>query len=214
MDEKENINMEKPRKENKVLNFFITTLNGMAYGLFATLIIGTIIATIGQLFLKGNNGVCQLIGKALGDGKSGASFVLQVLTGAGIGVGIALTLKLNPLDTIVIGGVGEIAAYFSLSTKFVTANVYSDAIKVGDPLTVYIVCIIVAVLMKLVFRKKTPVDILIIPLFGIIVGTIFSMLVRYPLIYVTYGIQWLVNYGTNAVPLIMGAVVAVLMGMA
>lgn len=214
MDEKENINMEKPRKENKVLNFFITTLNGMAYGLFATLIIGTIIATIGQLFLKGNNGVCQLIGKALGDGKSGASFVLQVLTGAGIGVGIALTLKLNPLDTIVIGGVGEIAAYFSLSTKFVTANVYSDAIKVGDPLTVYIVCIIVAVLMKLVFRKKTPVDILIIPLFGIIVGTIFSMLVRYPLIYVTYGIQWLVNYGTNAIPLIMGAVVAVLMGMA
>lgn len=214
MDEKANINMEKPRKENKVLNFFITTLNGMAYGLFATLIIGTIIATIGQLFLKGNNGVCQLIGKALGDGKSGASFVLQVLTGAGIGVGIALTLKLNPLDTIVIGGVGEIAAYFSLSTKFVTANVYSDAIKVGDPLTVYIVCIIVAVLMKLVFRKKTPVDILIIPLFGIIVGTIFSMLVRYPLIYVTYGIQWLVNYGTNAVPLIMGAVVAVLMGMA
>lgn len=214
MDEKENINMEKPRKENKVLNFFITTLNGMAYGLFATLIIGTIIATIGQLFLKGNNGICQLIGKALGDGKSGASFVLQVLTGAGIGVGIALTLKLNPLDTIVIGGVGEIAAYFSLSTKFVTANVYSDAIKVGDPLTVYIVCIIVAVLMKLVFRKKTPVDILIIPLFGIIAGTIFSMLVRYPLIYVTYGIQWLVNYGTNAVPLIMGAVVAVLMGMA
>ncbi len=214
MDEKENINMEKPRKENKVLSFFITTLNGMAYGLFATLIIGTIIATIGQLFLKGNNGICQLIGKALGDGKSGASFVLQVLTGAGIGVGIALTLKLNPLDTIVIGGVGEIAAYFSLSTKFVTANVYSDAIKVGDPLTVYIVCIIVAVLMKLVFRKKTPVDILIIPLFGIIVGTIFSMLVRYPLIYVTYGIQWLVNYGTNAVPLIMGAVVAVLMGMA
>lgn len=214
MDEKENINMEKPKKENKVLNFFITTLNGMAYGLFATLIIGTIIATIGQLFLKGNNGICQLIGKALGDGKSGASFVLQVLMGAGIGVGIALTLKLNPLDTIVIGGVGEIAAYFSLSTKFVTANVYSDAIKVGDPLTVYIVCIIVAVLMKLVFRKKTPVDILIIPLFGIIVGTIFSMLVRYPLIYVTYGIQWLVNYGTNAIPLIMGAVVAVLMGMA
>ncbi len=214
MDKKENITIEKGKKENKILSFFITTLNGMAYGLFATLIIGTIIATIGQLFLKGNNGFCELIGKALGDGKSGASFVLQILTGAGIGVGIALTLKLKPLDTIVIGGVGEIAAYFSLSTKFVTDNIYSDAIKVGDPLTVYIVCIIVAVLMKLVFRKKTPVDILIIPLFGIIVGTIFSMLVRYPLIYVTYGIQWLVNYGTNAVPLIMGAVVAVLMGMA
>lgn len=34
------------------------------------------------------------------------------------------------------------------------------------------------------------------------------------MIYVTYAIQWLVNYGTNAAPLIMGAIVAVLMGMA
>ena len=39
-------------EKKKVLDFFITTLNGMAYGLFSTLIIGTIIATIGQLFLK------------------------------------------------------------------------------------------------------------------------------------------------------------------
>ena len=37
---------------------------------------------------------------------------------------------------------------------------------------------------------------------------------RFPAIYVTYGIQWLVNEGTNAVPFIMGIVVAVLMGMA
>ena len=41
---------DEPKKENKVLSFLITTLNGMAYGLFATLIIGTIIATIGGFF--------------------------------------------------------------------------------------------------------------------------------------------------------------------
>ena len=68
-------------EKKKVLDFFITTLNGMAYGLFSTLIIGTIIATIGQLFLKGNNPFCQLVGNALGDGKTGASYVFQVLTG-------------------------------------------------------------------------------------------------------------------------------------
>ena len=44
--------------------------------------------------------------------------------------------------------------------------------------------------------------------------TILSLLIRFPAIYVTYAIQWLVNEGTNAVPFIMGIVVAVLMGMA
>ena len=105
-------------EKKKVLDFFITTLNGMAYGLFSTLIIGTIIATIGQLFLKGNNPFCQLVGNALGDGKTGASYVFQVLTGAGIGVGIALMLKMKPLETIVLAGAGEISAYFSLTTNF------------------------------------------------------------------------------------------------
>ena len=201
-------------EKKKVLDFFITTLNGMAYGLFSTLIIGTIIATIGQLFLKGNNPFCQLVGNALGDGKTGASYVFQVLTGAGIGVGIALMLKMKPLETIVLAGAGEISAYFSLTTNFVTKQIVSNGIKIGDPLTIYIVCICAALVIKLIFKKKTPVDILIIPLLGVIVSTIISLLCRYPLIYVTYAIQWLVNYGTNAAPLIMGAIVAVLMGMA
>ena len=38
------------KQNNKILDFFIKTLNGMAYGLFATLIIGTIIGTIGTFF--------------------------------------------------------------------------------------------------------------------------------------------------------------------
>ncbi|MDY2746896.1 MAG: hypothetical protein SOV57_06860, partial [Bacilli bacterium] len=41
------------KKPNKILEFLITTLNGMAYGLFATLIIGTIINTIGGFFPNG-----------------------------------------------------------------------------------------------------------------------------------------------------------------
>ncbi len=202
------------KENNKILNFLITTLNGMAYGLFATLIIGTIIGTIGQLFLKSDNSICSFIGNTLGNGKMGASFVLQVLTGAGIGVGIAIALKMNSLSTIVLASAGEIASYFSLSTLFVTNNTYSNAIKIGDPLTVYLVCIAVALLMKLVLRKKTPVDVLIIPLFGILIATICSLLIRYPAIYVTYGMQWLVNYGTNAIPFVMGILVSILMGMA
>ncbi len=202
------------KKENKILDFFIKTLNGMAYGLFATLIIGTIIGTIGQLFSLGDNGFCQFMFNILGSGKTGVSYVLQILLGAGIGVGVSLALNLKPLNTIVLAASGELAAYFSLSTKFVTNGTYSDGLKVGDPLTIYLVCICVALAMKYVLRKKTPIDVLLIPLFGISVCLVASLLVRYPAIYVTYGMQWLVNSGTNTIPLIMGIVVSVLMGMA
>lgn len=201
------------KKENKVLSFFITTLNGMAYGLFATLIVGTIIGTIGGLFEKGDNQICKLISDTLGS-KNGVAKILQNLTGAGIGVGIALALKQNSLTTIVVAGVGGIASYFSLSTSFVETLKATNKFQIGDPLTIYLVCICTVLLMKLVFKKKTPVDILIIPLFGIVVGTILAISLRYPAIYVTYAIQWLVNAGTMAAPLLMGMLVAVLMGMA
>ena len=205
------------KKNNLVLDFLIKTLNGMAYGLFATLIIGTIFATIGGLFAYGEgNPFCDFMFQIIGNGKNGISYVLQILTGAGIGIGIALALKLDPLKTVVLAGAGFLAAYFSLTTKFVTAGDFplSDMVKVGDPLTIYLVCISVALAMKYVLRKKTPVDILLVPLFGGAVALATSLLLRYPAIYVTFGIQWLVNSGTNAVPFVMGIVVAVLMGMA
>ncbi len=205
------------KKNNLVLDFLIKTLNGMAYGLFATLIIGTIFATIGGLFAYGEgNPFCDFMFQIIGNGKNGISYVLQILTGAGIGIGIALALKLDPLKTVVLAGAGFLAAYFSLTTKFVTAGDFplSDYVKIGDPLTIYLVCISVALAMKYVLRKKTPVDILLVPLFGGAVALVTSLLLRYPAIYVTFAIQWLVNSGTNAVPFIMGIVVAVLMGMA
>lgn len=208
---------EKEKKQNPVLDFLIKTLNGMAYGLFATLIIGTIFGAIGKLFGYGaGNGFCDFMTNVFGDsGTGGISYVLQVLTGAGIGVGIALALKFNALQTIVLAAVGEGAAFFSLSTKFVESPSFTyGALKPGDPLTIYLVCISVALLMQLVLRKKTPVDILIVPLFGIVVGLVASILLRYPAIYVTYGVQFLVNEGTNIAPFLMGIVVAVLMGMA
>ena len=204
-------------KNRPIQDFLIKTLNGMAYGLFATLIIGTIFATIGGLFKYGEgNAFCDFMAKIIGNGRGGLSYVLQILTGAGIGVGIALALKMDPLKTVTLAAVGEVAAYFSLTTKFVTDGTFptADAFKVGDPLTIYLVCIGTALAMKYVLTKKTPVDILLIPLFGAAVGLTASLLLRYPAIYVTFAIQWLVNSGTNAVPFVMGIVVAVLMGMA
>lgn len=214
MEEKDGEVMK--NKFKKAYAFVIQTTNGMAYGLFATLIIGTIIGTIGSLFHYGEgNGFCDFIYGILGNGKdSGIALCLQYLTGAGIGIGIALTLKFDPLKTIVMASVGEIAAYLSLSTSFVTSHQIVQGFKIGDPLTIYFVCIITALFIKMILKKKTPVDILIIPLFGVIMGTISAVLIRYPTIYVTYGIQWIINSATTAQPFFMGIVIAVLMGMA
>ena len=74
-------------KLKKLLDrIFIDGLTGMAQGLFATLIVGTIIQQIGSL-----------IGGNVGDmifvlGKMAAAF-----TGAGIGVGVAYRFKESPL---------------------------------------------------------------------------------------------------------------------
>ena len=203
--------------KKKILNFFTLTLGGMANGLFATLIIGTIFATIGTFFtIWPNSGFCNFMVDVIGTNshKSGLSFVLQILTGAGIGVGIALALKLDPLKTICLAVVGELASYFSMSVSKTGSLIENNAFKVGDPLTIFLVCISVALLIKLVLRKKTSVDILIIPLFSCAVGLLLSLGIRYPAAYVTFAVQWLINVSTNAVPFIMGVVVAVLMGMA
>ena len=217
--------MEVEKKENKVLDFFTKTLNGMAYGLFATLIVGTIFGTIGTLFNYGaGNPFCDFItslfnGHVTESGKwIGISNILQCITGAGIGVGIALSLKFDPLKTIVLAVVGEIAACSSLSTSFISNASTWDHLafkfQIGDPLTIYLVCISVALLMNLLLKKKTPVDIILIPLFGVALGTLLSLGIRYPAIAVTYAIQWLVNSGTKTLPFFMGIIISVLMGMA
>ncbi len=217
---------EQQTKQKPVLEFFMKTLNGMAYGLFATLIIGTIFATIGTLFGYGaqNSKFCEFMLHLFNGHKTstnnwiGISTILQCITGAGIGIGIALSLKFDPLKTIVLAAVGQIAACTSLSTVFITSGGNIDHLafkfQIGDPLTIYLVCISVALLMKYVLRKKTPVDIILIPLFGVFMGTLLSLGIRYPAISVTYAIQWLVNSGTKVVPFLMGIIVSVLMGMA
>jgi len=214
------------KKEKPILSFLMKTLNGMAYGLFATLIVGTIFATIGKLFGYGADTskfcafMLHMFNGHTTEGGSwiGIATILQYMTGAGIGVGIALALKFDALKTIVLAAVGEIAACTSLGTSFITSPGSIDYLafkfQVGDPLTIYLVCIGVALAMKYVIRKKTPVDIIIIPLFGVAAGTLLSLGIRYPAISVTYAVQWLVGTSTQAVPFVAGMVVAVLMGMA
>lgn len=177
-----------------VLDFLITTLNGMAYGLFATLIIGTILATIGGFFKEKSFLNTSFINVAN---------CLKLLTGAGIGVGIALSLKQDGLKLVCMAMVGQLASYLP-----------NEKFAIGDPLTIYFVVIFTALVIKYVLVKKTPVDIILIPLFTIIVGAIFTLLLAKPVGFVTKGIGNLIGIATNYQPFLMGVVISVIMGMA
>ncbi len=196
--------------KQKISSFFLTTLNGMAYGLFATLIVGTIIKTIAQYAFSGNAEFIQFLNKLF----INASSFLTVLTGAGIGVGIALALKFDALKTIVLASVGQLAGYLSINIKNGIDFFYEGAAGAGDPLTIYLVVISVALLLRVILKKKTPVDILIVPLLGVTLGLVACILIRVPSIYVTYLIQLIIDKATLTAPFIMGIIVSVVMGMA
>ena len=116
------------------LNYLIKTFNGMAFGLFSTLIVGTIINTLGEL----------LDFAFFTD----LATLLKNLTGVGIGIGIAWSLKLDGLRLIAAGVAGGIAS----------------GLKIGDPMVEYLTVIISIELLNLIFRKKTFLDIILIPL--------------------------------------------------
>ena len=91
--------------------YFIVALNGMAIGLFASLIIGTIFQTITKISFLG---FLKPISDALGAGSP--------VYGAAIGAGIALSLKHKPIvvvsslaaASIAIGqGGGPLGAFFA-----------------------------------------------------------------------------------------------------
>ena len=193
-------------KKKLVLDFVIKTMNGMAYGLFSTLIVGTILATIGGFFNDSS-----YIGKIL---VSVAKF-LQNMTGVGIGLGIAWSLKLDGLKLISIAAVGAIAGYLNINIYSPSIDEFSKlALRIGDPLTIYLVVIGTFLLSNFLLKKKTPVDIVLIPFTIVLIGTILTLILNFPISYVTKSIGYIVGVATEYQPFIMGIVISVIMGMA
>ena len=113
----------------KILNhIFIDGLSGMAYGLFATLIVGTIM-TQASSFIGGSVGNFLFVfGK-----------VASLLTGAGIGVDVACKFRASQLTTIsaaVAGMVGAYAGKIIAGTLFV--NGAFTITPPGEPLGAFI----------------------------------------------------------------------------
>jgi uncharacterized protein len=175
--------------------FLMKTLNGMTYGLFATLIIGVIVRQIGLLF------DLEIL-------HSTVYFRLAAMMGAGIGLGIALSLKIDGLKLVVIAMIGGIATSFR-----VTFDGGLELVANNEPLTVYIVVVGAILIMKYVLVKKTPIDILLIPLTGVFLAIGLTLVVSAPMRFIVDNIQLFVEQSTLYAPLLMSIVIAVVMGM-
>ena len=183
---------------NKV---FIDGLSGMATGLFATLIIGTIIQQIGSL-----------IGGSIGDTIFIIGKVAAAVTGAGIGCGVAYRFKEPPLVVLsaaVAGMVGAFASKITAGTVLIDGVIHLAG--PGEPLGAFLAAYIAIEVGHLV-SGKTKVDILITPFCGILAGATVGLILGPPISAFMVWVGSLINWGTEQQPFIMGIIVSVLMG--
>ena len=181
---------------------FIDGLTGMAQGLFATLIIGTIIQQIGT-YCGGNIGdLIFTLGK-----------VAAGLTGAGIGAGVARKLDAGHLVIVSAAVVGLIGAF---AGDIMSREIMVDGALVlsgpGEPLGAFVAAY-VSIEIGLLVSGKTKLDIILTPLVCIAVGSVVGLLVGPPISGFMAWLGSLINWGTEQQPFVMGIVVSVLMGM-
>ncbi len=181
---------------------FIDGLSGMAQGLFATLIIGTIIQQIGTL-----------VGGSIGDMIFVIGKVAASLTGAGIGIGVAYKFGCSQLVVVSSATAGMVGAFAS---KLLAGTVLVEGTMVyagpGEPLGAFLAAYVGIELGQLV-TGKTKVDILVTPLVTIGAGSLVGLILGPPITGFMTWLGSLINWGTEQQPFIMGIVVSVLMGM-
>ena len=209
--------MKKENDEKKIsvkgilTEIFIDGLGGMATGLFATLIIGTIIAQIGTWVSAINNPTAAYIGSIiLLMGK-----LAQSITGAGIGIGAAIKLKSKPLVLVSAATAGMVGAFAS---KMLAGAVLSETGAIvyagpGEPLGAFIAAMVAIYIGRLV-AGKTKLDILLTPLACILSGGAVGLLLGKPISTLMSAISNFIVYATDQAPFIMGLLISVVMGMA
>ena len=164
--------------------YFVDALGAMAQGLFCSLLIGTILKTLGQ----------QIPVQFLTD----IGTYAMAISGPAMAVAIGYALKADPM------------VLFSLAAVGWAANAEGGA---GGPLAVLIVAIIAAECGKAV-SKETKVDLLVTPGVTILVGVALAKLIAPPIGTAASAFGSLIDTATKMQPFLMGIAVSVLVGIA
>lgn len=168
-------------------------LNGMALGLFSSLIIGLILKQTGE---QANIPALISFGQ-----------MAQFLMGPAIGAGVAFAVGAPSLGILASIATGAIGA----NTIFLT-EVGAYGIRTGEPVGAFVAALIGAETAKLV-AGKTKVDIVLVPALTIISGGLAGNLIGPAVAAMMRGLGEVINSLTVMHPIPMGVLVAVLMGM-
>ena len=184
------------KRKNIVLSakrYGIDALGAMAQGLFCSLLIGTIVKTLGE-----QTGLSFLVD---------AGTYASAMSGAAMAVAIGFALQAPPL------------VLFSLVTVGYAANALGSTSLIpnqagaGGPLAVLFIAIIAAECGKAV-SKETRVDILVTPLVTILVGVGLSAWWAPAIGTAATAVGNIIMWATDLQPFLMGIVVSVVIGMA
>ncbi len=176
-----------------IRGYLTKTLNGMALGLFSSLIIGLILKQIGELA-----GITML-----------ANFgkFAQVMMGPAIGAAVAYSVKASPLGIFASVVAGVIGAG---SIKFMETG--QMMITIGEPMGAFVSALVAAEFSK-VISGKTKVDIVLVPAATIIVGGLVGVTLSPVIAGLMKAIGQVINTATELQPIPMGIIVSVIMGM-
>ncbi len=175
--------------------YFIDAMGAMASGLFASLLIGTIIGTVGDVL---GSRVTQEQVRFFADKLVEIGIFAKGISGCAIAVAIGYALKAHPL------------VLFSLVAVGSAAN--SLAGPAGGAVAVYVIAIAASEIGMLV-SKKTKVDILVTPLVTVVTGCILAMLIAKPIGEASASLGEIIRWATTEQPFVMGVVISVVMGM-
>ena len=177
----------------------IDALGAMAQGLFASLLIGTIINTVGTQF--GIGFLTQAV-VTVGSGEKDVAYTVgglaSAMSGPAMACAIGYALQAPPL------------VLFSLITVGFASNALGGA---GGPLAVLFVAILAAEAGKAV-SKETKIDILVTPLVTIFVGVALSAWWAPAIGRAASSIGGIIMWATELQPFFMGIVVSVIIGVA
>ena len=173
--------------------YFITAMGAMAQGLFASLLIGTIIKTIGEWFSL--DFLLELAGFAMNG----------YVCGAAIGIAVASALKATPLVLYSCAAVG--ACGYMVGTS--VADV--ESLVTAGPAGAFL-CVLVACEIGKLESGSTKVDIIITPALTLLSGFAVAKLICPGVAYVMYYMGLFINTATELHPLVMGMIVSALVG--
>lgn len=181
------------KKTSKTMEYVTRALNGMALGLFSSLIIGLILKQIGEY-----SGIQALVtfGTAA-----------QYMMGPAIGAGVAYTLKAPPLGVFACLAAGSLGA-----GTFTTSAAGTVGVRIGEPVGALVAALAGAEAAKFL-HGRTKLDIVLVPAGTILLGGLAGVLVGPIMTSFMAGLGHLINSATELHPLPMGIVVSVLMGM-